>query len=228
LNPPLPLPLPPAAADGFILAGGRSSRMGHDKALTLLAGRPLVQHAASLLRSAGLEPRIAGAQSDLSSFAPTLPDDPAQSGLGPLSGICSALANTSSPFAIFLPVDLPLLPASLIVYLLHHATITRSAITVASVAGFTQTFPAVIDLAALTSLQWSLNSDDRNALRGFRAAADLLTRPFSVLPVELLLQAGQVSSRQDLPPDLWFLNVNAPQDLSRAEALLAGRHLQVI
>ena len=95
---PHPHPLPPA--DAFILAGGQSRRMGHDKALTLLAGVPLVQRACDLLRAAGLEPRIAGAQSDLSSFAPTLPDDPTQSSRGPLSGICSALANTSAPFSL--------------------------------------------------------------------------------------------------------------------------------
>jgi molybdenum cofactor guanylyltransferase len=217
-----------AAAEGFILAGGRSSRMGHDKALTLLAGIPLVVHAANLLRSAGIGPRIAGAQSDLSSFAPTLPDDATQSGLGPLSGICSALADTSAPFAIFLPVDLPFLPASLLVYLLHHATVTQSAVTVVSVAGFIQTFPAVIDPATLPLLLSSLHSDDRNSLRAFHAAAEQLSKPFSVLPIELLIQAGQVSSPQDLPSALWFLNINAPQELSRAEALLAGRHLQVI
>jgi len=202
--------------------------MGHDKALTLLAGVPLVQHASNLLRSAGLEPRIAGAKSDLSSIAPTLPDDPNQSSLGPLSGICSALANSSAPRALFLPVDLPLLPASLIGYLIHHATVAQSAVTVVSVAGFIQTFPAIIDTAALPSLQSSLNSNDRNSLRAFRAAADILSRPFSVLPVELLLQAGQVSSPQALPPGVWFLNINTPQDLLQAEALLAGRHVQVI
>jgi molybdenum cofactor guanylyltransferase len=218
----------PRAADGFILAGGQSRRMGNDKALTLLAGIPLVQHASNLFRSAGFEPRIAGAQSDLSSFAPTLPDDPTRSGLGPLSGICSALANTSAPFALFLPVDLPLLPASLIVYLLHYATITQSAVTIASIAGFIQTFPAVIDTAALGSLQSSLNSEDRNSLGAFRVAADMLSKPISVLRIELLVQTGQVSSPQDVPPGFWFLNINAPQDLSRAEAVLAGRHLQVI
>ena len=217
--------LPPSA---FILAGGRSTRMGLDKALTLLAGVPLVQHACNLLRSAGLEPRIAGAKSDLSSFAPTLPDDPAESSLGPLSGICSALRHTSAQFSVFVPVDLPLLPLSLVADLLHHALVTESAVTVSSVAGFIQTFPAVIHTAALSSLQSSLNSNDRNTLRAFRAAADHLSRPLSVLPTELLLQAGKISSPLDLPPDLWFLNINTPQDLSRAERLLTRRHLQVI
>ena len=57
-------------AGAFILAGGRSTRMGQDKALVPLAGNPLIQRALTILLSAGLEPRIAGAKSDLSSFAP--------------------------------------------------------------------------------------------------------------------------------------------------------------
>jgi len=160
----LSVPDTPQSADAFILAGGQSRRMGKDKALRLLAGVPLVQHACNLVRSAGLEPRIAGARSDLSSFAPTLLDDPACSGLGPLAGICSVLTNTSAPLALFLPVDMPLLPTSLIIYLLHHATVTQSAVTVVSVGGFIQTFPAIIDKAALPSLQSSLDSEDRNCL----------------------------------------------------------------
>ena len=218
-------PLPPEA---FILAGGQSRRMGQDKALAVLGGVPLVAHACNLVRSAGLEPRIAGARGDLSTFAPTLADDPDKSGLGPLTGICSGLAHTSGPIALFIPVDLPLLPSSLIVYLIHHAVVSQSAVAVVSVAGFVQTFPAVIDRAALPSLQSSLDSPDRNALHAFRAAADSLSRPFSVLPIELLVQAGQVASPQVLPPKLWFLNVNAPEDITRAETLLAGRPLQVI
>jgi molybdopterin-guanine dinucleotide biosynthesis protein A len=202
--------------------------MGCDKALIPLAGFPLIQHACNLVRSAGLAPRIAGSQNDLYSFAPTIPDDPTRSGLGPLSGICAALASTSAPFGLFLPVDLPLLPASLIVYLLHHAETTHSAVTVVSVAGFIQTFPAVIEASGLLSLQSSLGSDDRNSLRAFHAAANHLSRPFSVLPIELLLQAGEVSCPEALSPSLWFLNINAPQDLSQAEALLSRRRLQVI
>jgi molybdopterin-guanine dinucleotide biosynthesis protein A len=220
------------AAEGFILAGGRSSRMGRDKALVDLAGNPLIQHALSILSSSGLEPRIAGAMSDLSTFAPTLPDEPSQtgpsqSGLGPLAGICSALASSRAQYAVFLPIDLPLLPAGLISYLVHHAIVTESAINAVSVAGFIQTFPVVIHRGGLRFLQSSLRSNDRNCLRAFRAAAEALSQSFSIQPVELLLQSGQVSHSQGLPVADWFLNINSSRELARAETLLGQKRLQV-
>lgn len=215
------------AAEAFILAGGRSSRMGKDKSLIEIAGKPLIQHAVEILNAADLTPRIAGAQCDLSRFAPVIQDDVSQSGRGPLSGICSALTDVATPFAVFLPVDLPLMPASLITYLVHHAGVTQSAFAVVSVAGFIQTFPVVIDRAALPMLRSTLQSTDRNCLRAFGNAAGALSKSFSVVPVELLLQAGKVFHPQGIPPAFWFLNINSPRDLARAEDFVV-RHLQVI
>ena len=109
-------------AAGFVLAGGRSSRMGREKALVLLTGEPLVGHALHVLREAGLTAAIAGGTVSLRAFAPVVEDS--EPGLGPLGGICAALASTSMRWAGFLPLDLPLLPASLVVYLLDYAQIT--------------------------------------------------------------------------------------------------------
>ncbi|MGA2754910.1 MAG: molybdenum cofactor guanylyltransferase [Terracidiphilus sp.] len=210
-------------AAGFVLAGGQSSRMGRDKALLPFAADPLIAHALSTLREAGLPVAIAGAASSartpLAAHAPVV-DDP-QPGLGPLAGICAAFAATSARFAVFLPVDLPLLPASLIAYLLHHARITGHAITVPSVNGFIQTFPAVLERSALPALQNELHSGQRGCFSAFRAAADGLGQPIARLAIELLAQSGQVSHPLGLPPFRWFLNVNTPQDLHRAEQLIA-------
>jgi molybdopterin-guanine dinucleotide biosynthesis protein A len=143
-------------AVGFVLAGGRSSRMGADKSLVLLNDQPLVAHALAIFGQAGLAASVAGGQPGLSAFASLVEDN--RPNLGPLSGICAALASTPARWAIFLAVDLPLLPASLVVCLLRHARITGRAITMSSVNGFAQTFPAVVNRAALPMLERELES----------------------------------------------------------------------
>lgn len=211
--------------EAFVLAGGRSSRMGQDKAQIVLKGVALIEHALAILGVAGFSPRIAGARANLSCIAPTVQDDPVWPGLGPLSGICPALEATSAPLAVFLPVDLPLLPPSVISYLVHHALATGSAITVASICGFVETFPVVIHAAAAATLHASLRSGNRRCLQAFEDAAAALSRPFTVLPVELLLQAGQVDDPRGLPPRAWFTSINTPADLSAIEGLLQTERL---
>jgi len=210
---------PRAAA--FVLAGGKSSRMGQDKALVRLGGRPLIEYALATLREAGLVASIAGASSEMPAYAPVVKD--AAPGLGPLSGVCNALASTSSPCAVFLSVDLPLLPASLVAYMLHHAQIAGAFVTLISVNGFPQTFPAVVDRAVLPVLQAELDAGHLGCFSAFKTAAASLASPLSVLPVEMLAQSGHVAHPQDLPAAFWFLNVNTPSDLKRAEGMLTRK-----
>lgn len=216
------LPDSGAAAAGFVLAGGQSSRMGADKALSELAGEPLLARALGILREAGLPGAIAGARSPLGGFAPVVED--AALGLGPLGGVCAAMASTQAQHAVFLSVDMPLLPASLVAYLLRHAQITGAAVTVPSVNGFAQTFPAVVDRDALSALETSLLSGHGGCFAAFRAAAVKLGRRFSILPVELLAQPGHVAHADGLPAAFWFLNVNGPAELERAQALNSAFH----
>jgi molybdopterin-guanine dinucleotide biosynthesis protein A len=202
------------SACGFVLAGGQSSRMGTDKAVVELNGITLIARALATLRAASLEPAIAGARSDLGAYAPVVSD--AESDLGPLSGVCAALSATSAGLAVFLPVDLPLLPPSLITYLLQHARITDAAITLASVNGFPQTFPAVVARRALPTLQAELLGGRRGCYLAFKAAAAQLGEQVNVLPVEFLVQAGQVVDPLNLPATRWFHNLNTPRDLIAA------------
>jgi molybdopterin-guanine dinucleotide biosynthesis protein A len=208
-------------AVGFVLAGGRSSRMGTDKALVQLDGQPLVARAVRILQEAGLTAFMAGGQPALADLAPLVQDR--QPGLGPLSGICAALASASARYAVFLPVDLPLLPASLVVHLLRHARITGGAVIVPSVNGFAQTFPAVVIRVTLPMLERELESGRSGCFSAFQAAAAGLGETVTVVPVEMLVQAGQIAHPSGLPPARWFLNLNTAEDLRRAEVHLKAK-----
>jgi len=208
-------------AVGFVLAGGRSSRMGQEKALVRLAGQPLVVHALQVLRDSGLTGSIAGGDASLRAFAPVVEDS--EPGLGPLCGVCAALASTSARWAVFLPLDLPLLPASLVAYLLDRAQITGAAITVPSVNGYAQSLPAVVDRAALPRLQTEFKDGRRGCFSAFQAAAAGLGQSLTVLAVELPVQSGRIAHPESLPAARWFLNVNTPEDLLLATACRTHR-----
>jgi molybdopterin-guanine dinucleotide biosynthesis protein A len=192
--------------------------MGEDKALVRLGGHPLVVHALDILHAAGLTPSLAGGSPALVAFAPLIPDS--QPGLGPLAGICAALASTSARLAVFLPIDLPLLPASLIVFLLDHANRTGRPVTVPSVSGFAQTFPVVLDRKLLPGLKTEIQAGRLGCYSAIKAAAANFGSPMSVVPVEMLVQSGQVIHPEGLPAGRWFLNVNSPDGLRLAHEYL--------
>jgi molybdopterin-guanine dinucleotide biosynthesis protein A len=96
-----------------ILAGGRSSRMGRDKAWIELQGQSMLARQIEFARASGAaEVYISGREgTDYSDFAcPVLYDDFPDS--GPLAGIEKALATTKSSRLLVLAVDLPELSAS--------------------------------------------------------------------------------------------------------------------
>src|SRR6516165_5300967 len=57
-----------SAVSGFILAGGKSSRMGSNRSLLVLAGQTLLARALELVRAVTPEVRIVGEPTTLSSF----------------------------------------------------------------------------------------------------------------------------------------------------------------
>jgi molybdenum cofactor guanylyltransferase len=203
-------------AEGFVLAGGRSSRMGTDKALVQLGGELLIARAVGILRDAGLPVTIAGARSTLSEYAPTIED----AGDGPLSGICSALASTRAQYAVFLSVDMPLIPASLIRVLVDYARLMEAAVVFPSVNGFVETFPCVADRAVLPLLEFEAEAGNTGCRSALRAAAARLEKPLSIVRVENLVQSGHIEHSGALSPAFWFLNVNTPADLARAETMI--------
>ena len=91
-----------------ILAGGKSSRMGRDKAFMEIHGETLLARQIHLVRGAGVgEVFVSGrANVDYSSLGLRVLQDRLQEA-GPLSGIERGLAATSSSLLLVLAVDMP-------------------------------------------------------------------------------------------------------------------------
>ena len=106
-----------SGATGVVLAGGRSSRFGTNKALALLEGRPLIQHATDCLQNLFSLCLVSANQPDAYAFLglPVIRDrHPDQ---GPLSGIHAALSAAATPWVFVTACDLPRQNPLLIRYL---------------------------------------------------------------------------------------------------------------
>lgn len=98
---------------GAVLAGGKSSRFGSDKAEALLDGRPLLDHALHQLRLHADEVAVVGRRY---ASVISVEDRPAP-GLGPLGGMCGALAYAADngfDWVLTCSVDCPHFPADLL------------------------------------------------------------------------------------------------------------------
>ena len=116
----------------FILAGGKSTRMGTDKAFVEYDGRTLLARALDLARSVTPDVRIVGGAEKFAPFAPVVEDIFRE--CGPLGGIHAALRSSLTELNVMLAVDTPLVSWALLQYLISQACATPHAIVVVPVS----------------------------------------------------------------------------------------------
>jgi molybdopterin-guanine dinucleotide biosynthesis protein A len=117
----------------FILAGGKSTRMGADKAFVALDGRTLLARALDLARSVTHDVRIVGEAAKFAVFAPVVED--VFPGCGPLGGIHAALRASQVELNLILAVDMPFVPPALLPFLITRARNSTAMVTVARAGG---------------------------------------------------------------------------------------------
>lgn len=177
---------PPAV----ILAQGTSRRMGRDKGLVLLGGRPLIAHVVERLAPqcgalAINGPAAFGAAAR--AVDATLIDEAPFAGKGPLGGIRAGLiwAQAVMPTASHLliaPVDMPFLPADLVARL--RVGLVRSEAAIATSAeGRTVPVLGLWPLSALEPVEQVLRGGDTLAVN---AVLDLIEWRGVELPGEAL------------------------------------------
>lgn len=188
-----------------VLAGGRGLRLGGgDKALRLLAGRPLLTHVLARVVPQ-VDEVVLNANGDPARFAawglPVVADG---IGAGPLAGVLAGLrwAQLHRPRAdvLVVPTDTPFLPADLILRLRTE----RGPAPLACAASGGRLHPVVAlwPVALADALAASLRAGDRRVVAWMKGQG-LAEVDFAIGP------AGDP-----------FANLNTPEDLAAAEALL--------
>lgn len=199
-----------------ILAGGRSSRMGSNKALVPLGGLPMLSHVVARLTpqtsAIALNANADWADdSGLRRIADTLPDQ-----LGPLAGVLAAMRDTAAnhpdaKLVLTVPIDCPFLPTDL-VQRLSAARSGERTIAIASSSGEQHPIVALWPVSLADELEEWIIKDDKRRVRDFQRRYPLAEAIFP------LAETGGGA----LDP---FFNINTPEQLAIAERWAEARTL---
>jgi molybdenum cofactor guanylyltransferase len=185
----------------FILAGGKSTRMGSDKAFVMLDGRTLLARALELARSVTTEVCIVGDPAKFSTFAPVVED--VFPNCGPLAGIHAALRSSHTELNLILAVDVPFVSGALLQYLIERArNSASSAVTVAQAGGNWQPLCAIYRRDFAEAAEQALHAGRYKIDKLFAATIT------QTIAEEDLRAAG-------FPPEM-FRNLNTREELEAA------------
>ena len=197
-----------------ILAGGSSKRLGHDKGLRALAGKPLVSYAVDTLRPlvdevlivVGSEAQRVSYRSSLSPSVRTSVD--LYPGGSPLVGLITGLRKACGDYAIVTGCDMPFISTGPVELLFTRGEGRDGAV-------FLKPNGWIEPLLAVYRVDTCL----AEALRLFRAE-DLRIR----MVLRNLRDVAYVpTSSLSIDPDLLFFDADTEEKLAVAERLVAGR-----
>lgn len=193
---------------GVILAGGRSSRMGENKATMIFAGEPLLRRALGRLAAAVDDALVIGPET-LQPLVPqvrVVPD--LVPGIGPLGGLYTALRSTAAARVFLVACDMPFIQPGLVRAMLAASVANPDIEAVILGAGErVQPLHAVYTRACLPTVERALASEN-HSLRSLLSRLSVLT-----------LDAESV--RREDPRGISTFNVNTPDDWRAALRLAA-------
>jgi molybdenum cofactor guanylyltransferase len=187
-----------------ILAGGKSRRMGRDKLFLEVGGVPLLHRVHDVLARRCAEVIVVGGPARLEGIRQVQDERPG--GQGPLAGIEAGLAAAEYQLVFVTAADLPFLPAELVGFALERLE-ERSAFAVVPRQGATvHPLCAAYDRRVLPRVRSALDG-------GVRSVRQFLDSLDKVDYIERELQRFG-------DPYLYLMNVNSPEDLDRARAVV--------
>ena len=216
----------PLNITGFVLAGGKSTRMGRDKALLQLEGCTLLEHALGTLRQVCSEVVVLGSREHYAGFGAEVVED-IFPGCGPLGGIHAALSRATTEFNLIIAVDTPFLSADFLRYMAQRAIQSGAVVTTPEIAGFKQPLCSVYSHEFLPIAERALlagqnrSHDEGGAAPGENEAGGSATksREYKIVPLfpsdHTCLITEQEMRGFAFTAEM-FENLNTPDDLTRA------------
>lgn len=215
---------------GIILAGGKSRRMGRDKALLDFDGAPLIARVIARVRAVCAETLIVA--NDTAAYArfglPVVSD--VYPGKGSLGGIFSGLLAAPTEYALAVACDLPFLNDALLRYLISLAP--QGDVIIPRVRAPKEDAPRAARYDQLAVKESGLQAMhavySKRCLEPMRARllADDLRIVNFFDEVRVRVVAPEEIARFD-PQMLSFLNVNTPEDLSAAQSEIENQKSKI-
>lgn len=189
-----------------IIAGGKSVRMGRDKAFVKLAGKPLIQHVIERSQNLGqLETILIANQPEryrhfgLPVFSDVCPNK------GSLGGIYTALTYAQNPHTLVIACDMPFIKTELLRFMIAQISDAMD-IVVPRVDGYPQGLHAIYSQSCRQPIQEQLAA---NRLKVIRFYDRMRVRYLD----EDDYQPYDVDGRS-------FVNLNTPAELQKARKLI--------
>ncbi len=186
---------------GFILAGGKSTRMGSDKAFVEFGGQTLLDRATKVMSEACETVTIVGDPAKFAEYAEAKKLAVVSDifpGCGPLAGIHAALTHSSAELNLMLAVDMPHVTAELLKFLFAAAEKNNAVVTVP------RTTQGLQPLCAIYRREFQ--SVAELALRAGKYKIDAAFSDISTHIIDEAELAKSGFAEQN------FFNVNTPQD----------------
>jgi molybdenum cofactor guanylyltransferase len=208
---------------GFVLAGGKSTRMGRDKAALQLDGRTLLERALDTVREVCGTAVVLGSRELYGQHGAEVVED-IYPGCGPLSGIHAALTHTRTGFNLIIAVDTPFLSADFLRFMVERAVESRATVTTPEIAGYRQPLCSVYSREFLPIAERALQANPNSLKhRGTEAEEDsqatTKSRDYKIVPLfpegHTLVITEEEMRRFAFTSEM-FENLNTPDDLDRA------------
>lgn len=197
-----------AGVTGVILAGGKSSRLGRDKAFLDFGGRPLIAHVHGAVCGLFREVIVVAPDPSAFSFLPMRVISDTFAGKGPLAGVQAGLAALSpeSGAAFLLACDLPFVNPDLVRHLIglwdgHQAVVPKR-------GSFFEPLHALYDRRCLPAVEAELAGPSPRVSSFFSRVDVRYAGPDEVEPFG--------------PWERLFFNINTDEDYALALSLLGS------